>query len=180
MKFSSDDILSQTFESKLRGWDPAQVREFLASVAREWDHIVDELRGLRTENEQLQRDLREYRRREKGLHDALEMAKQMADEVRHQAERDAELVVAEAELKAERILSGVEQRVADLRAELMDVQQQRIRFEAELRAVIESHQKMLQMLSAPEQRVDESDIVEAHTDPDMIPSDPPEVAPTGH
>jgi cell division initiation protein len=177
MKFSSDDILSQTFESKLRGWDPGQVREFLASVAREWDHIIEENRSLRSDNDQLQRDLREYRRREKGLHDALEMAKTMADEVRHQAERDAELVVAEAELKAERVLSSVEHRVSDLRSEMMDVQQQRIRFEAELRAVIESHQKMLELLSHPEQPVDETDIVASQTDPPIAPSEAP---PTGH
>lgn len=177
MKFSSDDISSQTFENRLRGWDPAQVREFLASVAREWDHIVEELRSLRADKEQLDRELRDYRRREKSLHDALEMAKTMAEEVRHQADRDAELVVAEAELKAERILSGVGQRVTSLRTEMLDVQQQRIRFEAELRAVLESHQRMLDLMSAPEPHaVGEDDIVASETDPEF---DVPQ-APTGH
>ena len=151
MKFSSDDIVNQTFESRFRGYDADQVREFLTGVAREWDHLVEELRRLRVEHDGSTREIKEYRRRERSLHDALDMAKQVAEEVKHQAERDAELIIAEAELKAERILAGVENRLAHLREELITLQQQRIRFEAELRTVLESHRKMLELFSPTEE-----------------------------
>lgn len=78
------------------------------------------------------------------------MARQVAEDVRHQAERDAELIVAEAELKAERILSGVEARLRVIREEMISVQHQRIRFEAELRASIEGHSRMLDVFSGVE------------------------------
>ncbi len=157
MKFSSDDILQQDFDRKLRGFDPEQVTEFLTSVAREWDHLVEELKRTRAEYEASSRELKEYRRRERSLHDALDMAKQVAEEVRHQAERDAELKLAEAELKAERILAGVENRLVEMREELMALQERRIRFEAEMRASIEAHQRMLDTFSPLENMPDEDE-----------------------
>lgn len=160
MKFSSDDILQQDFDRKIRGYDPEQVTEFLTSVAREWDHLVEELKRTRSDYEATARELKEYRRRERSLHDALDMAKQVAEEVRHQAERDAELKIAEAELKAERILAGVENRLVSMREELMGLQERRIRFEAEMRASIEAHQRMLETFSPLEARDDEEREVE--------------------
>jgi cell division initiation protein len=78
------------------------------------------------------------------------MAKEMADEVKHQAEREAELTIADAEVKAEKMLAGVENRVSALREELFDLQQQRVRCETEMRNVLESHLKMLDLMSDPE------------------------------
>lgn len=150
IKFSADDIAQQGFERRFRGYDRDQVEEFLEVLGREWDHLVAELRQAWALIEEQREELREYRRREKGLHDALVMAKQAADEIKHQAERDAELKIADAELKAERILSGVENRMATLRDELYDLQQQRIRYESELRHTVESHLKMLDLMSAPD------------------------------
>ena len=156
MRFSSDDILKQRFQKKVRGYDTEQVEEFLEGVAREFDHLAEELKRSQRETEASTREVKDYRRRERSLQDALDMARQVAEDVRHQAERDAELIVAEAELKAERILSGVETRLKVLREEMVSVQHQRIRFEAELRATIEAHRKMLDVFSGLE--VEDSDV----------------------
>jgi cell division initiation protein len=164
MRFSSDDILKQKFQRRLRGVDELQVREFLDGLAREWDHLSEELKRSRAEAEAATRELKEYRRRERSLQDALDMARQVAEDVRGQAERDAELIVAEAELKSERILAGVEARLRVLREEMIGVQHQRIRFEAELRASLEAHRKMLDVFSGVE--VDDSDVSEV-TSADM-------------
>ncbi len=150
MRFSSDDILKQKFQKKMRGYDPEQVQEFLDGLAREWDHLSEELKRAQREGESSARELKDYRRRERSLQDALDMARQVAEDVRQQAERDAELIIAEAELKAERILSGVESRLRVIREEMISVQHQRIRFEAELRAAIEGHSRMLDVFSGVE------------------------------
>lgn len=176
MKFSSDDILKQDFDRRLRGFDTDQVEEFLASVAREWDHLVEELKRTRAEHDASERELREYRRRERSLHDALEMAKQVSQEVRHQAERDAELKIAEAELKAERILAGVENRLATMREELMTLQERRIRFEAEMRASIDAHRRMLDTFAPSEFLGGEDEAVEV-ADSDIEEATPVESRP---
>lgn len=150
IKFSADDIVNQTFETSFRGYDRQQVEEFLQVLGREWEHIVSELRQSHDQLEEQRKELRDYRKREKSLHDALNMAKEMADEVKHQAERKAELTIADAEVKAEKMLAGVENRVSALRQELFDLQQQRVRCETQMRNVLESHLKMLDLMSDPE------------------------------
>jgi cell division initiation protein len=150
IKFSAEDIANQTFESRFRGYDRRQVEEFLTVLSREYDHIVTELKQARHELKDHKSELREYRRREKSLHDALNMAKQVGEEIKQQAERDAELTMADAELRSEKMLSGVQNRVTALREELFGLQQQRVRCETEMRNVLESHIKMLDLLSSPE------------------------------
>ena len=150
IKFSAEDIANQTFESRFRGYDRQQVEEFLNVLSREYDHMVTELKQARQELSEHRQELREYRRREKSLHDALNMAKQVGEEIKQQAERDAELTIADAELRAEKMLSGVQNRVGAMREELFGLQQQRVRCETELRNVLESHIKMLDLLSTPE------------------------------
>lgn len=143
MKFSAEDIAQQGFQTRFRGLDPEQVREFLGGLAREWDQLAGELKRLQSEVDGQSKELRDYRRRERSLVEALEMAKQVADEIRHQAERDSELVIARTELKAEKILAQAERRVADLRGEMQDLHQQRIRFKTQLRHLLDGHSQML-------------------------------------
>jgi cell division initiation protein len=150
IKFSAEDIANQTFESRFRGYDRAQVEEFLNVLSREYDHMVTELKQARHELSDQKTELREYRRRERSLHDALNMAKQVGVDIKQQAERDAELTMADAELRAEKMLSGVQNRVTAMREELFSLQQQRVRCETELRNVLESHLKMVDLLSTPE------------------------------
>lgn len=142
-KFSAEDIANQDFETRFRGYDCGQVHEFLNVLSREWGHLVEELRRTRELLEEQSRELKDFRQREKSLHDALHMAREMADEIRHQAEREAELLLADAEVKAEKMLVGAEGRVAALREDLLDLQQQEVRYRSQMRSVVESHLRLL-------------------------------------
>src|SRR5690554_264057 len=170
IKFSAEDIVNQKFESRFRGYDRAQVDEFLSGLSREFDHIVTEHKQARQELREHKAELSEYRRREASLHDALNMARQVGEQIRQQSERDAELTIAEAELRAERMLAGVQNRVSALREEMFELQQQRVRSQTELRNVLESHLKMLDLLSPPE-NVQRSSISRAPKPPQGDPRD---------
>lgn len=142
-KFSADDIANQSFQSKFRGYDADQVHEFLEGLAREWRQVQDAVRRMQDELDEQTRELRDYRRRERSLVEALEMARQVAEEIRHQADRDAELVLAETELKAERMLTRAEQKVGQLRSEMLELHQHRVRFQSELKHMVESYGAMI-------------------------------------
>ncbi|MFW5966550.1 MAG: DivIVA domain-containing protein [Persicimonas sp.] len=165
IKFSADDIASQTFERRFRGYDPDQVEEFLEVLSRDYEHLVARLEQAEQKLREQREELRDYRKRERSLHEAINTAREMGDEIKEQAERDAEHIVAQAEIKAEKMLSGVENRVAALREELFELQQQRLRCETEVRNVLESHMKMLDLLSAPEPDAQSSSISRAPSPP---------------
>lgn len=150
MKFSSEDIAQQRFETKFRGYDPEQVREFLTVVANELAGLLSENRHLHKENADLEDELAEYRRRERSLHDALEMARNTADEMTERAEREAEILIAEAEVAAERTIARSERKVQNEQDELARLKEQRRRVVAELRATLEMHLHLLESQKLPD------------------------------
>ena len=166
IKFSSEDIANQSFQTKFRGYDPDQVHEFLDGLARQWREVQSEFRRLQAKADEQERELREFRRREKSLVQALETARQVAEEIRHQADRDADLVLADTELKAERMLARAEQKVSELRGEMFELQQQRARFHSEMRQMVKSYESLL---DRHEERVEE---VQAHPLPPVPGSSP--------
>lgn len=168
IKFSGEDIANQQFEVRMRGYDRQQVVEFLKGVSREFDHVVGELTQARQELKEAKHELSDYRRREASLHDALNMARQVGEQIKQQSERDAELTMADAELRAERMLSGVQNRVVALREEMFNLQEQRLRTQTELRNVLESHLKMLDLLS-PTEGMQRSSIARAPRPPAEAP-----------
>ena len=147
-KFSAEDIANQSFQSRFRGYDPDQVHEFLDGLAREWGEIQRICKEMKEEMEHQSRELRDFRRRESGLVQAMEMARQVAEEIRHQADRDAELVLADTELKAERMLARAEQKVSELRNELFELQQKRHRFHSEMRNMLENYSDLFRHYEA--------------------------------
>lgn len=142
-KFSAEDIANQQFETKFRGYDPDQVREFLEGLARQWRDIQKSYRRMEQRLNDQADELEEYRRREKSLVEALETARQVADDIRDKADRDAERIMAETELKAEKMLARAEKRVSELRGELFDLREQRSRLHSEMRQMLDSYESML-------------------------------------
>lgn len=149
MKFNPDDIAAQTFETRFRGFDIDQVREFLGTLAREVASLDEELREIRRDRDELAAEVKGYRRREKSLQDAWEAATTAAEEMRHQAERDAQLRRAEAELDAERIMDEARRAMESAAAEVERLRDHRQRFRAELRATLEMHLHLLDSQRPP-------------------------------
>jgi len=150
MKFSIEDVANQRFEMRFRGYDPEQVHEFLAVVARELDAVVTDGRRLERELAAAQRELGEYRKRERSLQDALEMARETAEELRQKAAREAELRIAEAELEAERVVTRAQRAADALDEEGKRLKEQRRRVVAELRATLEMHLHLLDSQRQPD------------------------------
>lgn len=150
MRFSREDIAQQRFQVKLRGYSQEQVREFLSVLAGDMSDIVTENRRLNRENEQLTREVAEFRRRERSLHDALELAKSTAEEVKERARRDAEVIVAEAELAAERKYAAAARAIDQAKQELRELMEKRRRVTSEMRATLEMHLHLIDSQREPE------------------------------
>lgn len=150
MKFSSEDIANQRFEVRFRGFDADQVREFLHVVARELDELQSVNRVLARDLDEAKTELAEYRKRERSLHDALEMARETAAEIKERAEREADVKVAHAEVESERMLAEARELVAEQRDEMRQLREQRRRAVAELRATLEMHVHLLDSQKVPD------------------------------
>ena len=93
----------EDFRRALRGYEPADVDNFLELVADRLEQLVKENLTLAERVARLEAEVGEYRERERALTDALVTAQEMREELRRQAAKDAELLRREAEAEAARL-----------------------------------------------------------------------------
>jgi len=110
---------------------------------------------LRRELEDKERQLGEHRGREQTLKNTLISAQKTVEQMRANAQKEAKLLVSEAEVKAERILNNAHNRLAQIHEDITELKRQRTQFELKIRATIETYQKMLDMQKEEEAEVED-------------------------
>lgn len=98
------DVQKMRFPVRMRGYDPREVEQFLELVAEELTGRLGELERVQREVRYYQQRLEEGERREHQLQETLVRAQKVADEITEAAEREARVVVREAEITADRIV----------------------------------------------------------------------------
>lgn len=147
MKLTPNDVRAATFQRRMRGFDPDEVEAFQESVAARLEELEQELRTCSGRLAELEREVDQHRDRDQSLRDALIEVRRSGEESRETARREAELMIKEAELKAERILADGEARSRELRQELLRLREQRERFVSRLRHQLTSQLEMLKALT---------------------------------
>lgn len=144
MKITPLDIQQQQFKGKLLGGlNPEEVDTFLQLVAREMEELVRENGELREQVRKAALNEEELTTREKELRDTLLASQRIIEEMKSNAQKEASLIVAEAEIKAERLVADSENRLIQLRTEIQELQRQKLQFEASLKSLLDSYYKML-------------------------------------
>ncbi len=160
MKYNAEDILHQSFERRFRGYDTAQVHEFLQSMAREWDFFLSEITTLQTTVAEQSDELKDLRKRERGLLDALNTARELAQEMELKAQQRSAAIVAEAQERADKLVEQAQRQQKRLQLEIQELRQQRGRVDLELRSVLDSHLRLLDADSQQQMADSELDIEE--------------------
>lgn len=125
------------FRRSVRGYDPSAVDEFLDLVVERMTELVRENSGLSVSMDNLAQGLAGFRERERALNEALVSAQQLREDMRSQANREADLVLREARSEAERIVADAKRQVGTAAEALRRIQAQRVRFLGMLRKVAE-------------------------------------------
>jgi DivIVA domain-containing protein len=125
------------FSRAMRGYDPARVDEFIDLVAERMEELVRENGALAARVESLSDSLAEYRDRERALNDALVSAQQIREDMRAQAQREADLALREARAEGERLVEDARRQVAAAAEALRRLQGQRARYLRLFRALVE-------------------------------------------
>lgn len=145
METGSTDLQHKSFRRRLMGYDPREVDLFMQQT-------TEDIQRLKAGNAELQRDiqerdkeLREFREREKTIRNVLVNAQKTVEQMKLNAEKEAKLIVAEAEMKAEKISQSAHQRLAQLHGDIAELKSYRVQLETRLRATIQSYQQLLDM-----------------------------------
>lgn len=110
MSITPLDIQNKEFERSFRGYDIEDVDEFLDRVGKDLEGIMRENSELREQlAEQLEKN-KNYNRMEETMHNAIVVAQETAEEVKHNAKREAELIRREAMQEAHGLIAEARQR----------------------------------------------------------------------
>jgi cell division initiation protein len=139
----AEEIRHKEFSRRFRGYDPAEVQAFLEQAADRLAALTGEAAQLSRSMDKATHELQYYREREQNLKATLEQTKERAAEIKDNAEREAQLMVAEAELQAEKILGQAHNRLAQIHDDIAELKRQRAQFEVRLRSLVEAHLKLL-------------------------------------
>ena len=139
------DIQKQTFSRSLKGYNSDEVRAYLHLIAEEIERLVRDVDRLARENAMLREDLDDHSQRERILKDTLLSAQKVSEDVRATARKEAELIVKDAELLSERLISQAMTRVADLERSIQDLKVQRKATRSKVQGTIDTVQQLLMM-----------------------------------
>src|SRR5947209_20524609 len=154
------EIQKQQFSRVLKGYNADEVRAYLSLVAEEIENLLRDVDRLSRENAMLREDLDDHSQRERILKDTLLSAQKVSEEVKSNARKEAELIVKDAELLSERLVSQAMSRVADLERTIQDLKVERRAARNKLTATLDTIQQLL-MLDA-EQEANELPITSMH------------------
>lgn len=144
-RLTAMDIEKQEFARKMRGYDPDEVKMFLRAVAEEIERVNLENATLREESGGLTRRLDDFKDRERTLQETLVTAQRMSAELKEQSRHEADLLVREARVKAERLLEQAQDQLLALDNEIGRLRLEKDAFENRVRAAIEEHLSLLDL-----------------------------------
>lgn len=154
MELGFVDLQHKNFRIRWKGFDPQEVELFLRQLAEEMQSLRTEAENLRVSLQDQEKELKGYRDREKAIRNVLLTAQKTSDQVKANAEKEAGLIVAEAELKAEKILQSAHRRLAQLHEDIAELKRHRVQLETRLRTTIETYRQLLAMDKEDEKESD--------------------------
>jgi cell division initiation protein len=147
MKITPLDITQKSFRRALRGFDRQEVEVFLGLVASQVEALARETQTLREDARRMQEEIFDLRSRERTLHETMITAQKACQDIRDAARKEAEITLSEAELQAEKIVQSAHLRFLRIVDDIGEAKRQRVQLEASVRAIAESHLKLLDAFS---------------------------------
>jgi cell division initiation protein len=146
MKVTPLEIRQQQFPLRFRGLDPTEVDKFLELVASDMEDLIRENTRLRDGLAKKDQDLLRMQQGEDELKKALMAIQQIREDWIGRAEKQAEQLLRESELKANQLRSESERRLELLQHDLQELKGQKHQLVSEIRHIVEEHLRVLETM----------------------------------
>jgi len=143
MKITPIDITHRSFSKKMFGLDDAEVADFLQEIALAMEELIHERNTLKEQVRERDIQIHDFRERDTILKSTIATASQMCERMRQDGEREAKLIIADAQQKAEIITRDSRDSLKKMYQEITELKRARMQFEANLRALAQAHVSLL-------------------------------------
>jgi cell division initiation protein len=147
MRLTPLDIHHHRFRRRLRGYDQDEVDSFVEMLAGDYESLVHEAESLRERVRGLEARVEQLRGNEQTLQETLTTAQSLAEDLKKTALKESEVLISEAEVKAEKVLDAAHRRVAKLAEDIREMKVLRTRVASAVRTTVETHLALLESLA---------------------------------
>lgn len=133
MKLTAMDINNKEFKRGLRGYSVEEVDEFLDQVVENYEELYKENSRLKESLSRVNEKLEHYEKLEATIQNTLLLAQNAADQAKESSEKQAELIIRNANETAQRILDKAHGDVISINDEYEKVKEEFIKFRAKFR-----------------------------------------------
>jgi cell division initiation protein len=143
LSISPLDVRNQVFKKRFRGYDPDEVKIFLDAVADRMEDMIKAAENLEKENAALRENANTFADLEASLRDTMVTAQRIGDETRVNAQQEADNIRRQADLDAQAKMGEAQRRVEEIARAHEHTRAQTMAFIAKLRSLLEGHLSFL-------------------------------------
>lgn len=137
------DIHNKEFKRGFRGYSEEDVDAFMEDIAGDYEKVFRENCELKEQNEKIQDKLNQYEKMEKTMNNTLMLAQQTADNAKVTAQKEADLILQEANNKSKQMMDETLLNLQKSRQELDKLTAQIRAFREKCRAILSSQLRLL-------------------------------------
>jgi cell division initiation protein len=141
------DIRNHAFPRMLGGYARDEVDAFLDMVSDDYEALLREAQAARENVIRLEVQVEKLSFNETILQETLTTAQRLSEDLKRTAVKEAETVIGEAEVRAEKVLDAAHRRATRLAGDLREMKQLRTRLAASVRSTIDTHLGLLDALA---------------------------------
>lgn len=143
MKITPMEIKQSSFKVRMRGYDKEEVDTFLGFLSEEFEVIIKENSSLKERLSSVDDQLSELKKKEHALSSTLLTAHDLVEEIKQASQKEAQLIIKEAELRGEEIIAATRKEMAFLRSEIEGIKRERIVFLEKAKAIVNTFNKII-------------------------------------
>ena len=118
------DIHNKSFNKGFRGYDEDEVNEFLEQVMKDYELVLREKRDLEEKLNGVHERLGHFNNIEDTLNKSILVAQEAAEDVKRNAQKEAKLIIKEAEKNADRIVNDSLAKARKIAMEIEELKKQ--------------------------------------------------------
>lgn len=137
------DIHNKEFPVKMRGYEQDEVNNFLDQIIRDFETLIKDKKELEKKLKFSEEKLEHYDNIQDSLNKSILVAQEAADRLKVNADKEAGIIIQEAENNADRLLNDSVDKARKITAETEEMKKQSRVFRQRLQLMVESQLEMV-------------------------------------
>ncbi|MCI3029442.1 DivIVA domain-containing protein [Desemzia sp. C1] len=137
------DIHNKEFPVKMRGYDQDEVNDYLDQIIKDYEAILKDKKELEKNLKFAEEKVVYYNNLQESLNKSIIVAQEAADRLKENSDKEAAIIIQEAENNADRLLNDSVEKARRITAETEELKKQSRVFKQRLQLMIESQLEMV-------------------------------------